>query len=305
MYFTKPLLPRSLRLSWGSEPLISHLLLVFLMDDHLHMISSFLTPIFTLSFFFLFVITLPTLSICQEHNKYEVCTTPYTCGELTNIYYPFWGDTRPSYCGRNKQFEIKCEGKQNTSIQIGSQSFKVLQIDQLGYTMRMARKGLVYDHCSSGLSNTSLNSEFFHYMPNVTSITIFYDCPETAVRNGTNSFPCKEGMNKSAVYVDHATAEQVQNCRGVSIEVKLSHEVDSNVGGIEGLNKALDAGFDVNYDSGYQVCLRCLLSNGTCGSNDKSQFSCYCMDGSEASDCSHHHSMFSFPFSSLHVCAYT
>ncbi|KAJ1430581.1 Wall-associated receptor kinase, galacturonan-binding domain [Sesbania bispinosa] len=251
---------------------------------NIHIISSLLTPIFTFTFFFL--TTFPTTSIGQEHNKYTECSQPYTCGEISGIFYPFWGENRPSYCGSNKQFELKCEANQNTSIQVGSQSFHVLRIDQLSYTMKMVRKGLVYDHCSSGLTNTSLSSSsLIHFMPNVRNITIFYDCPE----NGTNSFPCQEDRNKHALYVNSTTRE-VQNCKGVSIEVHVTEEVELDGGGIEGLNKGLNAGFDVMYDYDIQACLRCVLSNGTCGTNDESQFSCYCPDGTVALDCSHHHS---------------
>lgn len=295
---------------------ISHLLggcsMALPMYDHVHMISSSLTPIFTFSFFFFFLLltTLPT-SICQEqnNNKHAECSKPYTCGEISNIYYPFWGENRPSYCGSNKQLELKCEGHRNTSIQVGSQSFQVLRIDQLGHTMTMVRKGLVYDSCSSGLiTNTSLNSSLFQYMNNVRNITIFYDyhCPEnnnTVLPNATtNSFQCREDGNKSAFFVDPAAATaNVQNCEGVrSIEVQVTQELEPGGGGIEGLNKALSAGFDVRYVSDSQACLRCILSNGTCGANDESHFSCYCPDGTDALDCSHHHSTYSFfPFSSL------
>ncbi|KAK2437870.1 LEAF RUST 10 DISEASE-RESISTANCE LOCUS RECEPTOR-LIKE PROTEIN KINASE 1.2 [Trifolium repens] len=154
----------------------------------------------------------------------------------------------------------------------------------------MFRKGLVYDNCSSALTNTSLDLRHFQYMPNVKNITILYNCPnDLKFVNGTsvNSFLCKEDEKKRAFYADSALAEGIK-CDGVRIEVQVTQEVELG-GGIEGLNKALSSGFDVKYSSYTQECLKCILSNGTCGGNDRSQFSCYCPDGTEGLDCSHLH----------------
>lgn len=267
------------------------------MDDHVH-IPLFFTSILSIISFFL--ITLPT-STSQEDDKRVECRRTYSCGEISNIYYPFWGQYRPSYCGSNKEFDLKCEGQHNTTIQVGSQTFQVLRIDQLAYTMRMVRTGLAYDHCySSSLTNTSLNTSHFHYMPNVRNITIFYDCPNNSLSNGTFSFPCKEDGRKRAFYVDHSRTVEAQDCHGVRVEVQVAQELGGE-GGIEGLNKALGFGFDVNYTADYPRCFGCLKTEGTCGSNNNSQFTCYCPGGTEALDCSQHHSMPFFPSLSLHI----
>ncbi|KAK7359500.1 hypothetical protein VNO77_01460 [Canavalia gladiata] len=253
------------------------------MDDNTHMkMCYFLTPIL------FFLITCPT-SICQEDNKHIDCGKPYTCGEISNIYYPFWGENRPSYCGSSHQFKLTCEDHQNTIIQLGSQTFKVLQIDQVTYTITMIRTGLAYDHCfSSALTNTSLDSSPFRYMQNVTNITIFYDCPRSMLSNTTHSFPCQDDQNKGAFYGNPATI-RVQDCKGPSVEVQVTKDHVPN-GRIEELNKSLSAGFQVYYIADSRICLTCLFSNGTCGSNNNSQFTCFCPDGTQASDCSQHHS---------------
>ncbi|CAL5213958.1 unnamed protein product [Lathyrus oleraceus] len=251
-------------------------------DDHIHMT--------TFTSLFLFLTIFPTTICQQQHNKHVDCLKPYTCGEVSNIYYPFWGQNRPSYCGINSdQFHLKCDTHhRNTSIQIASQNFQVLYINQFVYTMTMFRKGLVYDNCSSALTNTSLDSSHFHYMSNVRNITILYNCAnDIKIPNGANmnSFSCKEDSSKRAFYTDSETAEGVK-CEGVRVDVQVTKEVELG-GGIEGLNKALSRGFDVEYVADTQKCLKCVLSNGTCGGNDMSQFSCYCPDGTEGLDCSY------------------
>ncbi|XP_019462525.1 PREDICTED: LEAF RUST 10 DISEASE-RESISTANCE LOCUS RECEPTOR-LIKE PROTEIN KINASE-like 1.2 isoform X2 [Lupinus angustifolius] len=251
--------------------------------DELDHIPLFFTSIISISFF---LITLPT-SISQEVDKHIDCASSYSCGELYNMYYPFWGQNRPSYCGSNKQFELKCEGQQNTSIQTDSQNFRVLRIDPTSYTMTLIREHLAYDQCdSSRLTNNSLSTSFFHYMPNVRNITIFYDCPNNSLSYGNSSFPCKGEAKKRAFYVDRSSTTDVQNCsQGFSVDVQVTQEIGDE-GGIEGLNKALSYGFVVNYTADYPKCIGCLRSDGTCGSNDTSQFTCYCSNGTQALDCS-------------------
>ncbi|MED6182858.1 hypothetical protein PIB30_032651 [Stylosanthes scabra] len=240
----------------------------------------------------LYLITLTKLSISQEDKRYEVCAKAYSCGEIANIYYPFWGGGRPSYCGLSQQFKLSCDANRNTSIQLNSQTFHVLNIDQALCNITLVRTGIAYDHCSSHLTNTSLDTSHFRFLPNVRNITIFYDC--SANNNETiHSFHCQDDPKKQAFYGDLGAVE-AQNCQGVHVEVQATQEVRANDYGIEGLNKALSAGFDVNYSSALDIqrCLGCLSTKGICGSKDEFQFTCYCPDGTDhAFDCSYHHSV--------------
>jgi len=158
----------------------------------------------------------------------------------------------------------------------------------------MVRTGLVYDNCSSSaLTNNSFDSNLFSYF-NVRNITIYYGCPYSLVSNSTRSFPCKEGGDKGAFYGDPATGK-VQGCEGARIQVQVAQELDPD-GGIQGLNEALSEGFEVHIISDAQVqqCIGCISTNGTCGADNDSQFSCFCPNGTEGLNCSHHHSMPSF-----------
>ncbi|CAJ1935427.1 unnamed protein product [Sphenostylis stenocarpa] len=245
----------------------------------------------SMTFFFLasiFFVLAASIS-SQEDNKYAECSKPFICG-LMSIYYPFWGGSRPSYCASNHQFELNCESNQNSTIQLGSQTFQVLHFDPVQYTVTMVRTGLVYDNCSSpAITNTSVDPNLFSYL-NVRNITIYYGCPNSLISNSTRSFPCKEGGDKGAFYGDPATVK-VQDCEGARIEVQVAQEHEPD-GGIQGMNKALSEGFEVHLISDGQVqqCLGCISTNGTCGVNDESQFSCFCPDGSKGLDCSHHRS---------------
>lgn len=198
---------------------------------------------------------------------------------------------------------------ENTSIQIGSQKFNVLNINQNASTMRIVRTDLVNDICSSNFTNTSLIRTPFSFLASVRNLTIFYDCPieSSSVMKNINTFTCgKNGSNEHVFYVvNNETQLQNQflgfrNCR-VSFQVEVSKNVvwDSESG-----VHMLEQGFDVMYGEGVgwsSQCEECRESGGTCGTNqnDSSQFSCYCPSGSGTHDsakCSSHkskHSLFS------------
>ncbi|KAL1363653.1 LEAF RUST 10 DISEASE-RESISTANCEUS RECEPTOR-LIKE PROTEIN KINASE-like 2.4 [Arachis hypogaea] len=239
-----------------------------------------------LVFFFFFFTTLQQSYSENNDTSYSICSKPFSCGtRITNASYPFWGGNRPQFCGTNG-FKLTCTNN-TTSLQIASQKFHVLAINQTQSTMRLVRTDFVYDRCSSNLTNTSLNGSPFHFLPNTLhNITIFYDCPSGD--HYTNNFTCQNDSSKRGFYAVNVTrAQQFRNC-GVSVQVQVSGSVGNNLKG------ALDEGFDVQYDADLSSkCKTCTESGGVCGTNnetDSSQFSCYCLTGTHASACSSHKS---------------
>ncbi|KAK7320046.1 hypothetical protein RJT34_04776 [Clitoria ternatea] len=253
--------------------------------------STFLTSILiTLA---LFLTTLPQLSYSQKNDTFSICSQSFSCGTLTNVSYPFWGGNIPQICGKsNIGFKLTCMHDRNTSIQIGSQKFNVLSINQTASTMRIVRTDLVYDHCSSNFTNTSLSSSPFSFLPTVQNVTVFYKCPFENV-GGNTFFTCRNDSNRHGFYVvDNGTqVKQFQNC-GVSVQVQVAKDVV--IRGSEDGVEALEKGFDVGYDAELSSeCSACRESGGVCGSNenDSSQFSCHCSDGTTRdSECSAHKS---------------
>lgn len=262
--------------------------------------------LFTIVFF---STTLPQ-SNSQKNDTFSTCNqTFFTCGTDTNVSFPFWGKNRPNFCGKN-EFKLTCMHNENTSIQIGSQRFNVLNINQNVSTMRIVRTDLVNDICSSNFTNTSLVGTPFSFLPSVRNLTIFYDCPiQNSSMKNINTFTCeKNGSNGHVFYVvNNETQMQnqflgFQNCR-VSFQVEVSKDAvwDSESG-----VHTLEQGFDVKYDEGWSSqCEGCRESGGTCGTNqnDFSNFSCYCPSGSgthhDAAKCSSSHKSKHSLFSSL------
>lgn len=263
------------------------------MDTHFPFLTSMLALVF-------FSTTLPQ-SHSQKNDSYSTCSKSFSCGTLiTNVSYPFWGGNRPQFCGGHG-FKLTCMHNQNTSIQVGSQKFNVININQTASTMRVVRTDLVYDSCSSNFTNTSLSGSPFSFLPTVQNVTIFYECPSWGSIVGNSTFTCRNDSNKHAFYVVNGT-EQVQqfsaglqNC-GVRIQVQVSKGVVWDAeSGVDTLKKALDQGFDVKYDAGWSSqCSVCRESGGTCGTNEKqngsAHFSCYCPSGTHDAACPTHKS---------------
>jgi len=264
--------------------------------------------LFIILFTIIFFSTILPQSNSQKNDTFSTCNQSYfTCGTNTNVSFPFWGKNRPNICGKN-EFKLTCMHNQNTCIQIGSQKFNVLNINQTASTMKIVRTNLVNDICSSNFTNTSLNGSPFTYLPNVQNLTVFYNCPienSSIIGKNINSFTCENnGSNKHVFYVVKNETQlqnqfsNLQNC-GASVQVQVSMDGVSE-SGVE----ALQQGFDVKYDEGAgwsSECEVCRESGGTCGTNqnDSSHFSCYCPGGTHhAVQCSAHKSMHSF-FSSL------
>ncbi|KAL2342468.1 hypothetical protein Fmac_003753 [Flemingia macrophylla] len=245
--------------------------------------SSFLASILILAFF---ISTLPQ-SYSQENDTFSICSQSFSCGTLTNISFPFWGGDRPHFCGRNG-FNLACMHNHNTSLQLGSQNFNVLNINQTASTLRLVRTDLVYDRCSSNFTNTSLSATPFSFLPTVQNVTVFYDCPSEKSVVG-NTFTCRNDSNKHAFYVVNGTQlKQFINLNkcGVSVQLQVSQGVvwDSEAG-----VGALSQGFDVGYDAEWSSqCTACTESGGACGTdeNDSAKFSCYCSGGTHGSVCS-------------------
>ncbi|XP_061350608.1 LEAF RUST 10 DISEASE-RESISTANCE LOCUS RECEPTOR-LIKE PROTEIN KINASE-like 2.5 isoform X2 [Gastrolobium bilobum] len=256
------------------------------MDDNIH-IRLVLTTIATMFFFIL--TNLPQSQSQGGENKYTNCSKPYNCGNVSNIFYPFWGHHRPQYCGGGDQldFKLQCQND-HTIILNGLQNFQVLHIDTTAYTVRM--KQTVDDVCSPTFNDIylDLDATVFTYPATVYNITIFYNCP-SSVFTHENNFTCgnENGTyhvgEKDDVLKEHP---EFQNCtRHIQVPIQVPLNLDGDR--FDALEGALDGGFEVNYTKAHaQECIRCLDSEGACGVNLTShRFTCYCQDGSDAIHC--------------------
>ncbi|KAI4350941.1 hypothetical protein L6164_005343 [Bauhinia variegata] len=259
------------------------------MDIHFPMFLSIITICS-------FLLTSLPPSYGREYESYRPCNTTYNCGSLINISYPFWGENRPRYCGSSDMLELSCDQNHSTTIQVGSETFTVMWIDQSTHTMRMVRRNLVPSSCPSNFTITLNPALFFHRPQTVENMTLFYSCdPQfsnslpTEIKS--NNFTClnESGREEQGFYVHENElqkyGEGLTEC-DVKVQVPVSRNVAlGNEGGNEALNTALAHELDMQYTLELG-CPGCYGSGGMCGrKSNSSQFSCYCRDGVQDLTC--------------------
>ncbi|KAH7549351.1 hypothetical protein JRO89_XS13G0018400 [Xanthoceras sorbifolium] len=225
----------------------------------------------------------------KRYSLPEACSLAYVCGPATlNIWYPFWGNGRPRYCGL-EGFELKCQNNQYPIIESGPQMFRVSKIDTFLQTMNMARDDIWNSYCPGLLQETTLNKTLYNYMPDVIFLDLFYNCSGQFSLNESNSFSCGEG---TGFYTNPSYVLQLPNLTNTcekSIKVPvLRTALENHVQNKSDFQQTLNQGFDVEFQSDNTSCTPCFNSGGVCASNvSTSKFVCYCRGQPQPLKCDH------------------
>ncbi|KAI5381607.1 hypothetical protein KIW84_UN0591 [Lathyrus oleraceus] len=235
----------------------------------------------------------------------RVAKKSYNCGNITNIFYPFWGQDSSTYCGAGSPFYLNCHENLTTTILLFSQNFTVLDINTKKHTIKLKRTDLSQNLCSPQFDDIVLSSSpLFHYLPHVKTINIYFNCP-----SNFSQFLHIESIcgSQNQVFDSVAYDERLfRDCENyIQVPVGEDFSMEKNHLNRDELVSGLDKGFEVNYTVS-EECLQCLGNQeGDCRLKNIDDFesSCYyCPDGSHASSthCSYHHSsMFSIPLSHI------
>ncbi|GFZ12227.1 hypothetical protein Acr_23g0006120 [Actinidia rufa] len=247
------------------------------------------------------IIFITSIQTChgQFEEQYYNCTSNYlyTCGQVAqNLTYPFWGGSRPQYCG-HPAFELKCQDHDYPTFNIGNHEFRVLGINLSSYRISIARLDLWENYCTPDLSNITLSpSDLFRYNDMVRGLFIFYNCTPEMTRAFPN-FTCNvDGRESDGFYTDLLLlGQEVEGLDWPANAMSCSQMIAVPVMRValnELLNKtlalqdALKWGFEVQYDAKTADCLRCEGSGGICGSDSTGiEFICHCRDGTRRGTC--------------------
>jgi hypothetical protein len=270
--------------------------------DHVHLSLS---SIIILSFF---VTVLPPSYCVGDEQNFVVCNRPYNCGSLINIPYPFWGDSRPEYCG-HYGYNLSCRNNEYPVLRFEALEFRVLNISTANRTFTIARLDFWDGPCpppSVLFQTTTLNYTLFDYASTVQNITLLYDCPlpQGNIPAAPNIFNCSQFgvsdgkinayiVDESPLGIQHlpTLAEECKHNIKVPIlwsSAKALFEEDPRGGAPEAvLRQAMNQGFEVEYSDAYLAssCKACEASDGICGSNPTQPFVCYCSDHVQSYPC--------------------
>ncbi|KAL4582516.1 hypothetical protein LXL04_007066 [Taraxacum kok-saghyz] len=236
------------------------------------------------------VVCFPAIS-CQQSRPFDVCGESVECGEL-RLEYPFWGLTRPVYCG-HPAFQLTCQS--NVPVfNYESVNYRVLDTDATTQTMIIARNDLWNTFCPQNLYNTTYNSTLFNGDNfGQRNVSLYYNCSSSipGVQLGPNRFSCNVNESQSDGYFLIRT-DLTANVPNFLCESYIDVPVNQTSAGILGagsattddLRSALTAGFNLRWAANDDECSRCIRSDGQCGSNSD-LFTCYCATGNFSLTC--------------------
>jgi hypothetical protein len=257
--------------------------------DHVHLSLS---SIIILSF----LTILPPSYCVGDEQPFVVCNRPYNCGSLINIPYPFWGDSRPEYCG-HYGYNLSCRNNEYPVLRFEALEFRVLNISTANRTFTIARLDLWDGPCPppSVLFQTTTLNDTFDYASTVQNITLLYDCPpqdnKPAAPNRFNrsQFGVSDGKINAYIVDEFPLginlSQLVEECNhNIKVPILRSSGrvlLEDPQGGAPEvvLQQAMNQGFDVEFnDALASLCRPCEASDGVCRSNAMQLFVCYCRD---------------------------
>ncbi|KAG6392608.1 hypothetical protein SASPL_146832 [Salvia splendens] len=225
-------------------------------------------------------------------SQFETCRQPFRCG--VDIPYPFYGADRPVSCGA-EGYEIICRDN-IPLINISSLLYRVLEINNLTRTLRVARDDLWNDPCGQTQQplNTTLDTTLFSLdePSNDQNISLLYGCtvlPSQA--RLPNLFDCS---GRAAFFFTTPVLISSFTCTGSEVTVWVNQSaatsLESNLSpdsSAQLLRTSIQGGFSIQWSADNQNCQRCLDSDGACGSDGSSSFVCHCVNNTSVpSTCS-------------------
>ncbi|GAB4827894.1 hypothetical protein Ancab_034778, partial [Ancistrocladus abbreviatus] len=237
------------------------------------------------SFFILIILTSTHLqkSLHAQSSKYETCSQTSYCGNI-NIGYPFYGGSRPDYCGY-PGFNLSCADP--PQIAIMSQMYYVRGINTGTGSMTVARQDYWSYHCPTSLLNITVDFTLFSYTSTDANISLYYDCRPSNLSTAIEATCNTNVFSSNAYFVTSSLAKELNmqaECSSylfVPVFQSAADTIDSspNFGSV---TSAVADGFELQWTASNDRCNECLKSGGQCGYDwDDNEPTCYCANQSK------------------------
>ncbi|KAF3957249.1 hypothetical protein CMV_017720 [Castanea mollissima] len=245
------------------------------MNSQLFSRSTFLVSLFFTTLIFM---EFPASTLCASDWYSNCSTNMFSCGEITNVGYPFWGAARPEACG-NPQLKLTCE-KNDTTIEILDVWYRVLEMNARTKTLTIAREDYVNGICSPNFVNSSiLESKVLDNTTLLQNLTLVYGCREDELPvKDYQRFTCpKYGLGYLAL------ADEGLNPCTDSVRLLIPSDSITDVNNLSQVEQTIKAGYYVKWNDS-EACSACTRSNGVCGFDRTSNGpTCYCPNQSYGS----------------------
>ncbi|KAJ0096578.1 hypothetical protein Patl1_27569 [Pistacia atlantica] len=210
------------------------------------------------------------LFICeiQAGKLQQTCSS--SCGDITNISYPFRLKSDPVECG-DRDFELSCQSNK-TILEFYSGKYYVTRISYDAHIIRVVDINLANGICSLPYNFVSINDFDGFYFLNSSfheqSFARFLNCSTTISYSAYRRLPCFSDQSYN-VYVNYggyfkeiSDLPKSSYCSYISM-VPILH-VDVIRPSYEVIRKLLKSGFDLTWS---MECRDCIKAGGYCESD--------------------------------------
>ncbi|KAJ6707478.1 hypothetical protein OIU85_027799 [Salix viminalis] len=214
--------------------------------------TSFL---FTLLLFFHLTASFPSNGASNLSNGNQ----NFSCGNLTNITYPFTGAQRPSHCGP-PEFHLECYLNLTTTLTVNSLPYTVTQVNQTSQTLRLSILSLYDDsQCIHPFNTTTFDNSSFSLVPDHSTLSLFYGCEnlgDSDMANFKLSCPWPEYSEGFFMIGDPVPGPPFMHMCQTSFQMPIlrSREQQHRAEGSLLLVEVLKEGFDVSYSNARPSC---------------------------------------------------
>ncbi|KAM2155321.1 hypothetical protein ACFX1Q_047039 [Malus domestica] len=231
-------------------------------------------------------------SSAADDDRYLNCSASFQCANFRDVPYPFWGSSRPDYCGF-PDFKLNCSGDAPV-ISFEGQDYRVLDINQSTSTLRVARTDFWNNLCPVSPANTTIKSSHIENTSDAQEVLLFYDCPPIFIplpNQPTGQFNCSVNSRTTSInyFVTNLELPNISGYCNTTVTARVSQSAAADLGlnsSKDNLVAALDSGFGLKWDASNTLCGQCQVSGGQCGYNISSaEFTCFCKDGPNPARC--------------------
>ncbi|KAK4788398.1 hypothetical protein SAY86_019717 [Trapa natans] len=213
------------------------------------------------------------------------CSSSFSCGNVTDLSFPFWGGDRPNGCGY-PQLKLTCEVN-STFISIAGLKYSVLGFDNQTQVLRIARQDFLLNGiCLTKFINTTLDSQLFDLViPKYFNFRFVYGCPPAPTYlHPPHQFNCSSNTMNPYGYIWLVDQNVPLSCN-TSVVVPLRGDpalYDDSAA--DHLSSILQEGFEVKLKVDSGTCSQCVGSNGVCGYDPTvNATTCFCPGQSSGS----------------------
>ncbi|XP_041007816.1 LEAF RUST 10 DISEASE-RESISTANCE LOCUS RECEPTOR-LIKE PROTEIN KINASE-like 2.7 [Juglans microcarpa x Juglans regia] len=228
----------------------------------------------SLSFLFMVLAMIP-LSLCYEDLFSSCRDSRFSCGNINNIGFPFWGENRPNGCGY-PGLKLNCE-RSVATIEIMNVTYRVLAVNPNTQTIKISREDYLTGICSPEYVNSTLDHTLFDFSLFYQNLTLFYGCTSSSILPVPGVFTCHVNGDVQMELVAGLPNNNKCN-QSVVIPVSTLSTLGNlmDIGTKSKLEEIIREGFEVKWKVDSAQCSDCVGLKGACGYDLKlNQPTCY------------------------------